>query len=94
MIQSFKRFVKTIFLKLYLKVYLHEIRLASKQKDLYNFFLVHTKLNLLQFRASDSVVPIQSGDTRNIEETSYFTAGIALHQMFKSVARFVNAAIK
>ena len=41
-----------------------------------------------------SVVPIQPGDTSNVEETSYFTAGFVFHKMFKSVARFVNAAMK
>ena len=30
----------------------------------------------------------------NVKETSYFTAGFAFHKMFKSVVRFVNAAIK
>ena len=39
-------------------------------------------------------MPIQPGDTSNVEETSYFTAGSALHKIFKSTARFVNAAIK
>ena len=48
----------------------------------------------MHFKASDSVVPIQPGDTSDVEETSYFTAGFAFHKMFKSVARFVNAAIK
>ena len=48
----------------------------------------------MHFKASDSVVPIQPGDTSNVEETSYFTAGFAFHKMFKSVARFVNAATK
>ena len=54
----------------------------------------------------DSVVPIQPGDTSNVEETiqpgdtsnveetSYFTDGFAFHKMFKSVARFVIAAKK
>ena len=46
------------------------------------------------FQASDSVVPIQPGDTSNVEETSYFTAGFAFHKMFKSVARVVSAATK
>ena len=36
----------------------------------------------LHFKASDSVVPIQPGDTINVEETSYFTAGFAFHKMF------------
>ena len=48
----------------------------------------------LHFTASDSVEPIQPGDTSNVGETSYITAGFAFHKMFKSVARFVNAAIK
>ena len=51
-------------------------------------------LTFLHFKASDSVVPIQPGDTSNVEETSDFTAGFAFHKMFKSVARFVNAATK
>ena len=51
-------------------------------------------LTFLHFKASDSVVPIQPGDTSNIEELSYLTAGFAFHKMYKSVARFVNAAIK
>ena len=48
----------------------------------------------MPFKVSDSAVPIQPGDTSDVEETSYFTAGFALHKMFKSVARFVNAATK
>ena len=51
-------------------------------------------LTFLHFKASDIVVPIRPGDTSNVEETSYFTAGFAFHKMFKSVARFVNAATK
>ena len=51
-------------------------------------------LTFMHFKASDSVVPIQPGDTSNVEETSYFTAGFAFHKMFKSDARFVNAATK
>ena len=51
-------------------------------------------LTFMHFKASDSVVPIQPGDTSDVEETSYFTAGFAFHKMFKSVARFVNAATK
>ena len=51
-------------------------------------------LTFMHFKASDSVVPIQPGDTSNVEETSYFTAGFAFHKMFKSVARVVNAATK
>ena len=46
------------------------------------------------FRASDNVVPIQAGDRSNVEETSYFIAVFTLHKMFKSIARYVNAAIK
>ena len=46
------------------------------------------------FRASDNVVSIQPDYTSNVQETSYFTVGFALHKMFKSIARFVNAAIK
>ena len=46
------------------------------------------------FRASDNVVPIQPGDTSNVEDTSYFIAVFTLHKMFKSIARYVNAAIK
>ena len=49
-------------------------------------------LTFMHFKASDSVVSIQPGDTSNVEETSYFTAGFAFHKIFKSVARFVNAA--
>ena len=48
----------------------------------------------MPFKVSDSAVPIQPGDTSDVEETSYFTAGFAFHKMFKSVARFVNAATK
>ena len=40
------------------------------------------------------MVPIQPGDTSNVEETSYFIAVFTLHKMFKSIARYVNAAIK
>ena len=57
-------------------------------------FVSHTKLNFLHFRASDNVVPKQPGDTGIVEETSFFSAGFALHKLFKSVTRFVNAAIK
>ena len=35
----------------------------------------------MHFRASDNVAPIQPGDTSNVEETSYFTAGFAVHQI-------------
>ena len=51
-------------------------------------------IDFLNFKASDNVAPIQPGDTSNVEETSYFTAGFAFHKMFKSFARFVNAATK
>ena len=51
-------------------------------------------LTFMPFKVSDSTVPIQPGDTSDVEETSYFTAGFAFHKMFKSVARFVNAATK
>ena len=51
-------------------------------------------LTFLHFKASDIVMPIRPGDTSNVEETSYFTAGFAFHKMFKSVARFVDAAKK
>ena len=54
----------------------------------------HNKLNVLHFRAFNNVVLIQPVDTSNVEETSYFTAGFTFHQMFKSIARFVNTAIK
>ena len=40
------------------------------------------------------MVPIQPGDTSNVDETSYFIAVFALHKMFKSIARYVNAAVK
>ena len=50
--------------------------------------------DFLLFKTSDCVVPIQPGDTSNVEETSYFTERFAFHKMFKSVARFVNAATK
>ena len=46
------------------------------------------------FVGSDYVVPIQPGDKINVEETTYFIAVFALHKMFKSIARYVNAAIK
>ena len=39
-------------------------------------------LTFLHFKASDIVMPIRSGDTSNVEETSYFTAGFAFHKMF------------
>ena len=72
-------------------------QLAPKRKDVYNFYLVtySTKFNLLLPELLiDSVMPIQPGNTSNVEETSYSTAGFAFHKMFKSVARFVNSAIK
>ena len=40
------------------------------------------------------MVPIQPGDTSNVEETSYFITVFALQKMFKSIARYVNATIK
>ena len=51
-------------------------------------------MNLLHVRASDNVAPMQPGESSNVAETSYFTAGFTFHQMFKSIARFVNTAIK
>ena len=72
--------LRTIFLKLCQNNYMQEL------STIY--------LTFLHFKASDSVVTIQPGDTSNVEETSYFTAGFAFHKMFKCVARFVNAAIK
>ena len=72
--------LRTVFLTLCLNNYMQEI------SPIFLFFW--------HFKASDSVVPIQPGDTSNVEETSYFTAGFAFNKMFKSVARFVNAAIK
>ena len=71
--------LRTIFLKLCQNNY-------SKKSPQY--------LTFMHFKASDSMVPIQPGDTSNVEETSYFTAGFAFHKTFKSVVRFVNAAIK
>ena len=71
--------LRTIFLKLCQNNYMQE---------LYPIF------DFLHFKASDSVVTIQPGDTSNVEETSYFTAGFAFHRIIKSVARFVSAAIK
>ena len=71
--------LRTIFLKLCQNSYMQENSLI---------------FDFLNFKGSDSVVPIQPGDTSNVEETSYFTAGFAFHKMFKSVARFVNAATK
>ena len=73
--------------------------LTSQFWNLEQFFwnlvrMIIWHLTLFYFTASDRVVPIQPGDTSNVEETSYFTAGFAFHKMFKSVARFVSAAIK
>ena len=73
--------------------------LTSQFWNLEQFFwnlvrIIIWHLTLFYFTASDRVVPIQPGDTSNVEETSYFTAGFAFHKMFKSVARFVSAAIK
>ena len=58
--------LRTIFLKLCQNNYMQEI------SPIFDFFL--------HFKASDSVVPIQPGDTSNVEETSYFTAGFAFHK--------------
>ena len=81
-------------------------QLASKQNDVHNLIsvtylvesfalILETKCRFLNiFRASDNVEPIQPGDTSNVEETSYFIAVFTLHKMFKSIARYVNAAIK
>ena len=75
--------------------------LRSQFWKLEHFFLKLCQNNYMQkispifdFYAFQSVVPIQPGDTSDVEETSYFTAGFAFHKMFKSVARFVNAATK
>ena len=70
---------RTIFLKLCQNNYMQEIS---------------PKFEFSAFQTFDSVRPIQPGNTSNVEETSYFTAGFAFHKIFTSVARFVNAAIK
>ena len=44
-------------------------------------------LSFMHFKASDSVVPIQPGDTSNVEETSYFTAGFAFHKINLNLSR-------
>ena len=66
-------------------------QLPTIHKDVHTVFLLtylvesfalilETKCrNLNHFRTSDNVVPIQPGETCNVEEPSYFTAGIALH---------------
>ena len=46
------------------------------------------------FLGSDNRVPIQPGDKIKVEETIYFIAVFALYKMLKSIARYVNAAIK
>ena len=66
----------------------------SNKKTCITSLWSHNKLNVLHFRAFNNVVLIQPVDTRKFEETSYFTAGFTFHQMFKSIARFVNTAIK
>ena len=80
-------------------------QLASKQNDVHNLIsvtykvesfalILETKCRLFKlFRASDNVVPIQPGDTSNVEETSYLMTVFTLQKMFKSIARYVNAAI-
>ena len=79
---------------------LSQIQFWNLEQFFWNFvrIIIYKKspqyLTFMHFKASDSVVPIQPGDTSNVEETSYFTAGFAFHKMFKSVARFVNAATK
>ena len=60
--------LRTNFLRLCQNNYMQEI------SPIFDFFL--------HFKASDSVVPIQPGDTSNVGETSYFTAGFAFHKMF------------
>ena len=44
-------------------------------------------LTFMHFKASDSVVSIQPGDTSNVEETSYFTAGFAFHKINLNLSR-------
>ena len=41
----------------------------------------------MHFKASDSVVSIQPGDTSNVEETSYFSAGFAFHKINLNLSR-------
>ena len=72
--------LRTIFLKLCQNNYMHEIF------PIFDFFL--------HFTASDSVEPIQPGDTSNVGELPTLPRGSLSIKMFKSVARFVNAAIK
>ena len=66
----------------------------SNKKTCITSLWSHNKLNVLHFRAFNNVVLIQPVDTSKFEETFYFTAGFTFHQMFKSIARFVNTAIK
>ena len=87
--------VRTIFLKLCQKDNLLQSRETLKLLLLIKInFTFSGSQQLLIFRASDNVVSIQQGDTSNVEETSYFIAVFTLHKMFKSIARYVNAAIK
>ena len=87
--------VRTIFLKLCQKDTLLQSRETLKLLLLIKInFTFSGSQQLLIFRASDNVVSIQQGDTSNVEETSYFIAVITLHKMFKSIARYVNAAVK
>ena len=86
--------VRTIFLKLCQKDNLLQSRETLKLLLIKINFTFSGSQQLLIFRASDNVVPIQQGDTSNVEETSYFIAVFTLHKMFKSIARYVNAAIK
>ena len=87
--------VRTIFLKLCQKDNLLQSRETLKLLLLIKInFTFSGSQQLLIFRASDNVVSIQQGDTSNVEETSYFIAVITLHKMFKSIARYVNAAVK
>ena len=44
-------------------------------------------LTFMHFKASDSVVSIQPGDTSNVEETSYFSAGFAFHKINLNLSR-------
>ena len=77
--------VRTIFLKLCQKDNLLQSRETLKLLLIKINFTFSGSQQLLIFRASDNVV---------VEETSYFIAVFTLHKMFKSIARYVNAAIK
>ena len=44
-------------------------------------------MTFMHFKASDSVLSIQPGDTSNVEETSYFTAGFAFHKINWNLSR-------